>query len=74
MRPSAVRVSLDEPASGNRMRGEVLDLEPRGDLVRVRSPRVSADLAPSLVADLDLAPGATVWFAFDDGDVSVYPA
>ena len=74
VRPSAVRVSLDEPASGNRMRGEVLDLEPRGDLVRVRSPRVSADLAPSLVADLDLAPGATVWFGFDEGDVSVYSA
>jgi molybdate transport system ATP-binding protein len=74
VRPSAVRISLAEPASGNRMRGEVLDLEPRGDLVRVRSGRVSADLAPSLVAELDLAPGSAVWFAFDEGDVSIYGA
>jgi molybdate transport system ATP-binding protein len=73
VRPSAVRVSLDEPASANRLRGEVLDLEPRGDLVRVRSERVSADLAPSLVAELDLAPGSAVWFTFDEGDVSIYP-
>ena len=72
VRPSAVRVSLDEPAAANRLRGEVLDLEPRGDLVRVRSARLAADLAPALVADLDLAPGAAVWFAFDESDVSVY--
>jgi molybdate transport system ATP-binding protein len=72
VRPSAVRVSLDEPVSGNRLRGEVLDLEPRGDLVRVRSTRVSADLTPAVVADLDLVPGATVWFGFDAGDVQIY--
>ena len=72
VRPSAVRVSLDEPAAANRLRGEVLDLEPRGDLVRVRSARLAADLAPALVADLDLAPGAAVWFAFDESDVSIY--
>jgi molybdate transport system ATP-binding protein len=72
VRPSAVRISLDEPLSTNRLRGEVLDLEPRGDLVRVRSRQLSADLAPALVADLDLAPGASVWFAFDDADVSIY--
>ena len=72
VRPSAVRVSLDEPAAANRLRGEVLDLEPRGDLVRVRSARLAADLAPALVADLDLAPGAAVWFAFDESDVSLY--
>ena len=72
VRPSAVRVSLDEPAAANRLRGEVLDLEPRGDLVRVRSDRLAADLAPALVADLDLAPGAAVWFAFDESDVSIY--
>ena len=74
VRPSTVRVSLDEPVSANRLRGEVLDLEPRGDLVRVRSRRLSADLTPALVADLDLAPGAMVWFAFDEGDVNIYAA
>ena len=74
VRPSAVRVSLDEPVSRNRLRGEVLDLEPRGDLVRVRSTRVSADLTPAVVADLDLVPGAIVWFGFDETDVSVYGA
>ena len=74
VRPSAVRISLDEPASVNRLRGEVLDVEPRGDLVRVRSRQLSADLAPALVADLDLAPGAAVWFAFDEADVSIYSA
>jgi len=72
VRPSAVRISLDEPVFVNRLRGEVLDVEPRGDLVRVRSRQLSADLAPALVADLDLAPGAAVWFGFDEADVSIY--
>uniref|UniRef100_UPI00398A2413 TOBE domain-containing protein n=1 Tax=Conyzicola sp. TaxID=1969404 RepID=UPI00398A2413 len=72
VRPPAVRVSLDEPVAANRLRGEVLDLEPRGDLVRVRAEGIAADVAPALVADLDLAPGVTVWFAFDAHDVQIY--
>ncbi|GAB3605622.1 ABC transporter ATP-binding protein [Conyzicola nivalis] len=72
VRPPAVRVSLDEPAEVNRLRGEVLDVEPRGDLVRVRSRHLAADVAPAVVADLDLAPGSTVWFAFDPAAVQIY--
>ena len=74
VRPSAVRVSPDEPVSGNRIRGEVLDLEPRGDLVRVRSALISADVAPALAADLDLVPGAAVWFGFDAAELAIYAA
>jgi molybdate transport system ATP-binding protein len=75
VRPSAVTVSVDEPAdAANRMPGAVHDLEPRGDLVRVRAAGVAADVPPSLVADLDLAAGSPVWFAFEPGDVLVYGA
>jgi len=75
MRPSAVRVSIDEPhGAANRVLAPVHDLEPRGDLVRVRSLHVAADVTPALVADLDLGLGSPVWFAFDADDVAVYPA
>jgi molybdate transport system ATP-binding protein len=73
VRPSAVRVTLEEPAEVNRVRGEVLDVEPRGDLVRVRAAGMAADVTPATAADLDLAPGSTVWFAFDPGAVAIYP-
>jgi molybdate transport system ATP-binding protein len=73
VRPSAVRVTLEEPAEVNRVRGDVLDVEPRGDLVRVRAAGIAADVTPATAADLDLAPGSTVWFAFDPGAVAIYP-
>ena len=53
--------------------GTVTDLEPHGDFVRVRSADLAADVHPRLVADLDLAPGSSVWFDFAPGRLSVYP-
>jgi hypothetical protein len=41
-------------------------------VVRVRSELLSADVAPAVVADLDLALGSEVWFAFAAADVAVY--
>jgi molybdate transport system ATP-binding protein len=75
VRPSAVTVSVDEPVdAANRVFGAVHDLEPRGDLVRVRAAGVAADVAPALVADLDLTVGSPVWLAFGADDVAVYAA
>jgi molybdate transport system ATP-binding protein len=74
VRPSAVQVSLLPPPdpAGNRLRGIVRDLEPRGDLVRVRAEGLSADVTPARAAELDLASGTPVWFAFPAEALSVY--
>ena len=76
VRPSAVRVSTGSPASPtpseNVLDVVVTDLEPRGDVVRVRAGDVSADLPPGLVAGLDLVPGSAVRFSFDAGDAVAY--
>jgi len=73
VRPSAVEVSLLEPdGTRNRMRGTVRDLEPRGDLVRVRTEVLSADVTPARAAELDLAAGTPVWLAFPETALSVY--
>ncbi|MBG6217311.1 molybdate transport system ATP-binding protein [Arthrobacter sp. CAN_A6] len=75
VRPSAVRVSLVRPAAtdGTNLPGVVLDVEPHRGLVRVRAGDFAADITPAAAADLDLAPGNSVWFAFDATDVTVYP-
>jgi len=76
VRPSAVRVStgtLSSPTpSENVLDVVVTDLEPRGDVVRVRAGDVSADVPPGLVAGLDLVPGSAVRFSFDAGDAVAY--
>lgn len=80
MRPSVVRVFAREADTRsprgpeNVMPGIVTDLEPRGDVVRIHSDSIAADIAPSDAADLDLEPGAAVWFAFAATDTLVYPA
>lgn len=74
IRPTAVRV-LSEPtaASGaNRFVAAILDLEPRGDIVRVRSELISADLHPAAVADAGLTTGMTVQYVFDADAVTIY--
>ncbi|MBC7725269.1 MAG: ABC transporter ATP-binding protein [Burkholderiaceae bacterium] len=58
----------------NTIRGTVHDLEPRGDVIRVSSGLLSADISPAVAADLDLAVGDTVWFRFDGADAVLYPA
>ena len=74
IRPSAVEVSIERPADAslNVLGGAVRDLEPRGDLVRVRAGVLAADVTPARVAELDLAEGTPVWFAFPEGALSVY--
>ena len=77
VRPTLVRVTAMEPESRspeeNVIPGTVTDLEPRGDMIRVRSVDLAADVPPGTVARLDLAPGARVWFTFAARDSRAYP-
>lgn len=73
VRPAAVEVTLEEPPASCRLPGRVTDVEPRGDTVRVRAGTLAADLSPRAAAELDLAPGATVWFSFVADDATAYP-
>ncbi|GGF22427.1 sulfate/molybdate ABC transporter ATP-binding protein [Subtercola lobariae] len=75
IRPSDVRVSTSPPPDGaNALPATITDLEPRGDLVRVRALNFAADLPPALVADLDVSIGTAVWFTFDPGSAIIYSA
>jgi len=77
VRPALVGVSAHEPrmlgAEQNVLAGIVTDLEPRGDVVRVRSAEFAADVTPGAVAELDLVPGSRVWFTFAARDAVAYP-
>jgi molybdate transport system ATP-binding protein len=85
VRPSLVSVTAEEPtttaapprrgsaADQNVIPGRVTDLEPRGDIVRVRSADLAADVPPGTVAALDLVPGSAVWFSFAAVDAIAYP-
>jgi molybdate transport system ATP-binding protein len=74
IRPTAVRVCTEpsSTAGANRFVASILDLEPRGDIVRVRSELISADLHPAAVADAGLTTGMTVEYAFDADAVTIY--
>jgi molybdate transport system ATP-binding protein len=50
----------------------VTGLEPRGELARVRADDLSADVTSPAVAELDLAPGAEVYFSIKASAVTVY--
>jgi molybdate transport system ATP-binding protein len=50
----------------------ITDLEPHGDLIRVRADRLAADITPAASADLGLVPGMTVHFVVKAAAVSVY--
>jgi molybdate transport system ATP-binding protein len=75
VRPSAVTISLTPPPAGtpNVVRETVRDLDPHGDLVRVHSAQLAADVPPSVVVDLDLTPGMIVYFAFTPAAATIYP-
>lgn len=70
VRPSAVGIVTD--SSG--LRGVITDLEPHGDVLRVRGPLLSADIAPAEMARLDLAPGREVGVVVGRGAVRIYGA
>ena len=73
VRPSAVSVHLERVEGPNARPVTVQDLEPRGDSVRVRSESMVADISPGRAAALRLAPGLSVWFAFAETEVVLYP-
>lgn len=76
LRPAAVTLA---PSTGDRTAGTVLartvtGLEPRGDLVRVRTADLEADLAPEAVAAGALRPGSPVRLLVPQDAVTIYPA
>ena len=73
-RPRAVAVYRDAAAGSprNAFTVAVTEVEPLGDLVRVRSEHLSADITPLAVAELDLAPGGHVTFSVKAAEVSLY--
>jgi molybdate transport system ATP-binding protein len=73
--PSAVTISLTAPPAGtpNVVVATIRDLDPHGDLVRVHSAALAADVSPSVVVDLDLHPGLEVHFSFTPAAATVYP-
>lgn len=84
--PAAVAVHREPLAAGRSSPRVALPvvvaaLEPRGPLVRVRAeppagggPALAADVTAASAADLDLVPGARVWFAVKAAEVAVHPA
>lgn len=81
-RPGSVAVHAERPRGSPRtvLEVEVASVEPRGELVRVRSVEVGrgagliADLTPVSAAELDLVAGARVYFAVKAAEVAVHPA
>ena len=70
-----------EPPDGsprNRFAVTLAELEPLGDLVRVRADDhhghlLTADVTPHSVAELDLFPGRDVIYAVKAAAVTIYP-
>lgn len=79
--PRAVSVHRDPPGGSprNTVPVTVLGLEQQGGFVRVRTVtdgghRLAADITPTSVAGLGLAPGMRVLLAVKAAEVAVYPA
>jgi molybdate transport system ATP-binding protein len=72
--PSRIQISLVRPTDTgiNALEGRIIDLEPRGDLVRVTTASVAADVSPATVAELDLVPGMMVWSSFPESELAPY--
>ena len=75
--PSAVTVSLDEPAGSarHRWRGRVVSASPHGDAVRLLvsgDHELIADVTPAATAELGLAPGREVWLSVKETAVAAY--
>jgi len=76
VRPAAVTVTVEQPTDPNvtRVCARMIDLEPRGDVVRVRSSVLAADVSPQQAARLDPAVGSPVWFFFPASAGTLYPS
>ncbi|MFZ1410466.1 MAG: TOBE domain-containing protein, partial [Micropruina sp.] len=79
--PTDVSIFLAPPAGSprNNLLVTIAELEPRGDLVRLRSDDhhghvISADVTPRSVAELDLYPGREVTYSIKAAAVTIYPA
>ncbi|EFQ83708.1 ABC transporter, ATP-binding protein [Aeromicrobium marinum DSM 15272] len=74
--PAAVAVHRDPPGGSPRnvLPVRVTELEPRGELVRVRAGDLSADVTLSAAADLALVPGTPVLFVVKAREVALHPA
>jgi molybdate transport system ATP-binding protein len=77
--PSAVTVSPEEPTGSARHRwpGTVTSLAPHGDAVRLLvtgEHELLADVTPAAVAELELAPGRSVWLSVKETAVDTYAA
>jgi molybdate transport system ATP-binding protein len=62
-----------EDAGRDCVETSVLDLEPRGEFIRVSTGFAFADITPAAIANLDLVPGSPVWLSFSSRDLTVYP-
>ncbi|MCX6400225.1 MAG: TOBE domain-containing protein, partial [Propionibacteriales bacterium] len=73
-RPSAVAVHREPPGGSPRnvLPVQITEIEPVGDVVRVRAGDLAADVTLASVAELGLAPGLTVTFAVKATEVDVY--
>lgn len=74
-RPSAVAVHRDPPGGSPRnvLPVTIEELEPVGDLVRVRGGGLAADVTAAAVAKLGLAPGTAALFVIKASEVVVHP-
>jgi molybdate transport system ATP-binding protein len=74
--PSAVAVHREAPGGSprNHLKVRITELEPRGELVRVRAGELSADITTTSAADLALAPGDEVTFVVKASEVAIHPA
>jgi molybdate transport system ATP-binding protein len=72
--PRAVSIFLEPPGGSPRnvLPVTVTDVEPQAGHVRVRAGDLTADVTARAVAELDLAPGVSAYFAIKATEVSVY--
>lgn len=82
-RPSAVAVHLDPPHASPRnvFKETIAEMDIHGTAVRIRgadqpdgSAGLAADITAASAADLDLAPGQTVYFVVKAQEVELHPA
>ncbi|BBY31704.1 sulfate/molybdate ABC transporter ATP-binding protein [Mycolicibacterium sediminis] len=81
--PGAVSVHLDRPHASPRnvLEVTIAEMDVHGNTVRIRgadqpdgAPGLSADVTAAAVADLDLVPGLTVYFAVKAHEVGLHPS
>jgi molybdate transport system ATP-binding protein len=77
--PTAVTVSLEEPAGSARLRwrGPILSVVPHGEALRLlvdAGPHLLADVTPAAAAELGLTTGRTVWLTAKETAVEWYAA